>query len=368
MKPMFTIRPRQREHNNRRGHTRREHTRREQTQRGHTRRGAMMVLIAAMMILFMIFVAFSIDIAHMHLAKTELRSATDAAAKAAAQELSRTQSISAAIRVGSELAAANQVNNVPLRLRNSDFSFGRSSENPATGRFNFATSATPTNSVQVVGRRTTGSRSGAVPLFFGNMFGVPFFEPQSTATATYIDRDVVLVVDRSGSMAGAKFAELRAAIGVFTTTLGTTPVEEFVGLASYSDTATTDVMMTPDLRPIDAAFLTMPVAGFTSISAGMDAGEVVLRSGRPRGFVDRTMIVMTDGNHNRGPEPRLSATRLAADGVVIHTITFGSDADIPRMREVARIGSGRHFHALTGIELQRIYREIALSLSTMITQ
>jgi len=34
---------------------------------------------------------------------------------------------------------------------------------------------------------------------------------------------------------------------------------------------------------------------------------------------------------------------------------------------VARIGSGRHFHALTGVELQRIYREIALSLSTMMT-
>jgi len=350
---MFTIRSRQCEHANR---------------REHTRRGAMMVLIAAMMILFMVFVAFSIDIAHMHLAKAELRSATDAAAKAAAQELSQSQNIPAAIRVGSELAAANQVNNVPLLLSNSDFSFGRSIENPATGRFNFTTSGTPINSVQVVGRRTTGSRSGAVPLFFGNMFGVPFFEPESTATATYIDRDVVLVVDRSGSMAGAKFADLRAAIGVFTTTLGTTPVEEFVGLASYSSTATTDVSMTPNLRLIDAAFLTMPVAGFTSISAGMDAGEVVLRTGRSRGFVDRTMIVMTDGNHNRGPEPRLSATRVAADGVVIHTITFGSDADIQRMREVARIGSGRHFHAVTGAELQRIYREIALSLSTMITQ
>jgi Ca-activated chloride channel family protein len=332
------------------------------------RRGAMLVLIAATMILFMIFVAFSIDIAHMHLAKTELRSATDAAAKAAAQELSRTQDVRAAIRVGSEVAAANQVNNVPLRLSDSDFAFGRSNENAVTGRFDFSIATTPINSVQVVGRRTTGSLSGAVPLFFGSVFGVPIFEPQSTATATYVDRDVVLVVDRSGSMAGAKFADLRSAIGVFTTTLGSTPANEFVGLASYSDTASVDVLMTPDLPRINDAFRSMPVAGFTSISAGMDAGETVLRSGRPRGFVDRTMIVMTDGNHNRGPEPRLSAVRLAADGVVIHTITFGADADVARMREVARIGSGRHFHAVSGLELQRIYREIALSLSTMITQ
>ncbi len=332
------------------------------------RRGGMLILIATMMILFMIFVAFAIDIAQMHLAKTELRSATDAAAKAAAQELSRSQDTVAAIRIGSEIAASNQVNNVPLRLSNSDFAFGRSVENLASGRFDFTRSSSPVNSVQVLGRRTTGSRSGAVPLFFGNMFGVPFFEPQSTAIATYVERDVVLVVDRSGSMAGSNIADLRAAITLFIATLTETPVNEFVGLASYSDTATTDVTMTSDLTRIEAAMRTMPVGGFTSISRGMDAGEVVLRSGRSRGFVERTMIVMTDGNHNRGPEPRLSATRIAADGVVIHAITFGRDADRTRMSEVASIGGGRHFHADSGIELQRIYREIALSLSTMITQ
>ena len=48
------------------------------------RRGAMLVLIAIMMIGFMVAVAFSVDIAQMHLSRTELRTATDAASKAAA--------------------------------------------------------------------------------------------------------------------------------------------------------------------------------------------------------------------------------------------------------------------------------------------
>ena len=77
---------------------------------------------------------------------------------------------------------------------------------------------------------------------------------------------------------------------------------------------------------------------------------------------------MTDGLHNRGPR----ATRLPAtwrqDGVTIHTITFGSDADRLRMEEVAAIGGGRHFHADNGLELEQVYREIALTLSTMMTQ
>jgi len=328
----------------------------------------MLVLIAAMLILFMIFVAFAIDVAHMHLAKAELRSATDAAAKAAAQELSRTQDMAAAIRVGSGVAAANRVNNVPLQLSSSDFAFGRSIENSTTGRFSFQRSSSPINSVQVVGRRTRGSRSGVVPLFFGNILGMPFFEPVSSATATYLDRDIVLVVDRSGSMLGRKFTDLRNAINVFNTTLGETPVNEFVGLASYSNTATVDVLLTQNLASISNAFNTMPVQGFTSISAGMDAGQIVFRSGRSRDFVERTMIVMTDGNHNRGPEPRFSATRIAAEGVVIHTITFGRDADRTRMAEVARLGGGRTFHADSGLQLQQVYREIALSLSTMMTQ
>jgi uncharacterized protein YegL len=327
----------------------------------------MMVLIAIMLIGFMIAVAFSVDIAHMHLSRTELRSATDAASKAAAQELSKTQDINAAIARGQALAARNTVNGDPLLLEAADFSFGRSVEQPS-GKFQFHAGNTPQNSVVVVGRRTVGSPSGPVPLFFGNLFGMQFFEPTSTATATYIERDVVLVVDRSGSMAGQKFTDLVTAIATFTSTLAATPVDEHVGLASYNDFATEDVELTTDLNAIDTTIGGLPVGGFTSISRGMQAGKNIMERSSRANHVEKTMIVMTDGRHNRGPEPRTVAIPLAANGVTIHTITFGADADIPRMQEVATIGGGNHYHALTGAQLQQIYREIALTLSTMMTE
>ena len=333
----------------------------------HPRRGAMMVLIAVMMILFMVAVAFMIDIAVMHLSRAELRAATDAAAKAAASELARTLDTNAAIDRGRQIAASNRVMGDPLLLNAGDFEFGRSEEN-RRGRFDFSTAGTPKNSVRVDGRRTVGSPSGPVPLFFGNLFGVSFFEPQTTATATYIERDVVLVVDRSGSMRGQKFIDLTAAIDVFADTLDGTPVDERVGLASYNDRASQDVALTENLDELRTGIRSLPVGGFTSISRGMDAGGGLMASSRSRDFVERTLIVMTDGRHNRGPEPRVVARNLAADNVTIHTITFGGDADQPRMREVATIGGGRHFHADDGAELQRIYREIALTLSTMMTQ
>ena len=56
----------------------------------------------------------------------------------------------------------------PLQLVPADFKFGRSEEQ-AGGKFAFNSGGTPTNSVQVNGRRTDGSASGPVPLFFGKL-------------------------------------------------------------------------------------------------------------------------------------------------------------------------------------------------------
>jgi len=333
-----------------------------------TRRGAMIVFVAILMVAFIAMVALSIEIAHIQLARTELRTATDAAAKAAALELSTTQDIDLAITTGTNVAAENRVIGNALLLSASDFVFGHSSQNAASGRFAFNREGLPINSVRVVGKRTHGSRSGALQLFFGGFFATQFFEPQATATATFINRDVVLVVDRSGSMAGPLLQQLQAALATFTQTLGETPVDEYVGLASYEEFATADAMLTPNLALIDLASSQLVASGYTSISRGIEAGEEVFRSGRSSRFVERSMIVMTDGRHNRGEEPRIAAKRLADNGVVIHTITFGDEADIERMREIADIGLGIHYHAENGSELKEIYREIALSLSTLMTQ
>ncbi len=331
------------------------------------RSGAMLVLVAIMMVGFMMTIALSVDIAQMHLTKTELRTATDAASKAAATTLADTMSYDQAIKRGQEIAAANSVNNEPLQLSTSDFKFGnaRLSE---TGKFEFQQGMQPYNTVQVIGRRAEQARSGAVPLFFGGLTGVEFFETESTAAATYIERDVVLVVDRSGSMQGEKFSELISAINTFTETLEETPVEEHVGLASYAEYASTDVALTPNLDQINQGVGSLNLGGWTSVSRGMKAGNQIMQDGRNANFVERTMIVMTDGRHNRGPNPERVTRRLHDNGITLHTITFGPDADQSRMAGIARLGGGRHYHADNGIQLQEIYREIALTLSTIMTQ
>lgn len=332
------------------------------------RRGAMLILICVMIFAFLVTVAFSVDIAYMHLVKSELRSATDAAAKSATEALARTQNKTAALARGKEIARQNLVANAPLELRDDNFSFGNSTLAP-NGKFAFTAGGSPTNSVRVNGQRLNSSLSGSVQLFFGRIFNVRSFQPEEFSTATFIQRDIVLVVDRSGSMTQFnKFNDLVRALRIFNQILTDSPVDEHVGLASYSDFATEDVELTEDLSLINNAMLRMPVNGFTNISGGIDAGGNVMSRGRSRQFVERTMIVLTDGLQNRG-RPAIDAARdQAALGMTIHAITFGSDADQNAMRQVANIGGGRFFHAANGADLEKVFREIALTLSTILTE
>jgi Mg-chelatase subunit ChlD len=102
-----------------------------------------------------------------------------------------------------------------------------------------------------------------------------------------------------------------------------------------------------------------PVAGGTNISAGIDQGITILTSGRARPYAFKTMIVMTDGQHNTGRDPWLAAEDAAKKGIQIHTVTFSHQADQVSMKRTAKAGKGVHFHAPDGDALEAIFREIA---------
>lgn len=340
---------------------------RKHSQRGN-RRGAMLILVAITMFAFLVTAAFSVDIAYMHLVRTELRSATDAAAKAAAEQLARTQDGNAAVARGIELARRNTVGGKQLQLKKSDFVLGRSTKDNKD-RFDFDPAGKPVNSVRVNAARNAGSPDGPVPLFFGRMLNVHSFQPAQTATVTFLERDIVVVVDRSGSMLDDnKFKGLKDAMDVFLAILDKSPTEERVGLASYSTYASADVKMTSNLQSIRTAMSKMKAEGYTNISGGMDAGDAILQSGRSSDFVERAMIVLTDGLQNVGRPATQAAQSLAGKGVMIHTITFGRDADRNAMRQVATIAKGRSYHAADNAELKKVFADIATTFTTIMTK
>ncbi len=160
----------------------------------------MMVLIAICLPLCIIMAAFAIDVAWMQLVRTELRTSTDAAARAGAKELSLAQSVSAARSETKAAAKRNLVAGEPLLLADSDIEFGNSTQPSDDARFIFTPGGSKPNAVRVTGQRTKGSLDGPVNLMFAGALGIRQFEPKEQAVSTQLDRDICLVVDRSGSM------------------------------------------------------------------------------------------------------------------------------------------------------------------------
>jgi Ca-activated chloride channel family protein len=341
----------------------------EKSQESQQRRGAMVVLVLFMLLILLVMTVFAVDVAYMQLIRTELRTSTDAAARAASEALARTQSPAIARQAAKDTAARNIVAGDPLQLADSDIVFGSASPN-GNGLFQFNPGGVPTNSVRVFGRRTADSPSGSVQLFLGGILGQPIFEPQMRSSTTAIVRDIALVLDRSGSMRSQnKINDLKAAMSIFLDILDSTRSDERVSLTSYSTTGTKDQDMTSNLGLIRNAVNQMQAAGFTAIGQGMQIGSNSLEfDPQARPFSDKAIVLLTDGIENRGPFVNEVLPAVVNRGHVVYTITFGAGADQTLMRQVADATGGKHFHAPNGQALRDVFRDISSTLAVVMIE
>lgn len=370
------------------------------------RRGAIVVLVAVMMIVFLASVVFSVDVAYMQLTRTQLRSATDAAARAAGEGLSRAQDINYARQAAKDIAQANLVAGDPLLLDDADVIFGNSTQQ-SSGAWTFTPNGEPINAVRVNGRRTRTAPSGSVPTFFGRVFNVLDFQPVQEATVVRLDRDVCLVVDRSSSMklylndtrstmscgdsrfckppnmSLSRWGGLSIAVQRFVDALAQTPQTEHVALVSYGSNplggscgcgyqkkVETNAQLSEDLTDITSAMTTLSNKAFngnTNIGAGISQGIQVLTDARyARPYAAKTMVLMSDGAYTEGTRPSLVAPQAAAQDIIIHTITYG-EANPAEMQAIADATGGKHYIAPDVESLQDIFEEIALTLPVVFT-
>lgn len=327
----------------------------------------MLPLIAILLPILILLLGFSVDVAYMQTTRAELRSATDSAARAGAIELTQTEDPALAKAAAQAMARRNTVAGERLRLRRRDIEVGRS-ERDANGVWQFTNNGTPWNSVRVVGDRTASSRSGAIDLFFGSLYGHSQFEPTLEAISTFMNVDVCLVLDRSGSMQGQKLIDLQAAVEVFLSELQQTASDEQVALASYSSSATLDQTLSTNYAPVSSDVRNYSASGMTAIGRALYVGINGVTGSSSRSLSVPIIVLMTDGQHNTGVEPIVPAREAATAGITVHTITFGDGADIRRMEAVADETGGRHYHATGGAELALVFRTIAKTLPTQLTQ
>lgn len=158
------------------------------------RLGATLVLAALLMTLLVGMIAFAMDIGYIVLVRSQLQSAADSAAMAAASVMAGDSK--EVVSTARQFAALNMAGGRQVKLDSTDIEFGVWDSDTRT----FEPSSGSGNAIRITARHATRSPNGTSPLFFGRIFGRDSFETSAQAVAMANPRDIAFVVDLSGSM------------------------------------------------------------------------------------------------------------------------------------------------------------------------
>jgi len=331
------------------------------------RTGAMLPMVAVCMVVIFVAVTFAVDIARMHLTRSELRTATDAAARAGVEALARADNAEFATDAALAIARENLVAGIGLNLDPENVIFGNASQGP-DGRFTFTEGGDVVNSVRVIGERTSDSPDGPVSLLFGPLLGTDTFSPVAASTAVRLDRDIALVLDRSGSMAQeGRFEALQNGVDVFLIQMEESVPDEHISLTVYDTFPEKLVDLTENLPLIRESFADVTPSGFTGIGRALEFGiDSIQNDAGARGsFALKSVVLMTDGRQNRGVDPLVVAQRARDLQIIVHTITFSEGANQDLMADVADTTGGLHIHADTDEQLLEAFDTIARTIQVL---
>lgn len=157
-----------------------------------------------------------------------------------------------------------------------------------------------------------------------------------------------LVIDRSGSMAGAKLAATRAALRNLLRRLGS---EDRVSLVTYDHTVQVlDQGSGADKQRLIRKVDELRPGGNTNLSGGWLEGLAQVQRGRSAGGLDRVLL-LTDGQANAGVTDRDALAEIGrrhlALGLRTTTLGFGADYDEDLLTRIADESGGNAYYIET---------------------
>jgi Mg-chelatase subunit ChlD len=160
-------------------------------------------------------------------------------------------------------------------------------------------------------------------------------------------RSVVLLVDVSGSMRGERVRTAAATVAALAAELER---DDLAVIAFWSDAAVLAHLgrKVPPQRLLDM-LVRIPAKGLTNIAFPLQVARRELAAKPAR---DARVLLLSDGVHNAGPDPREFARQLPRLDVLLDT---SGEQDLELAGELARLGRGRLLRIGT-------YRDVAPAL------
>jgi Mg-chelatase subunit ChlD len=167
--------------------------------------------------------------------------------------------------------------------------------------------------------------------------------------------DIVLVLDRSGSMYGEPLAKAKEAATAFAGFLDVRVHRAAV--VSFAAFATLETSLTDDTAALVRAIDGPEADGGTNLAAALQLAAAHLDA-EGRADALPVIVLLTDGEQTEGQaDPLETAADLRARGMQLYTVGLGSLIDADALRAMAG-DPARYFEAPTPDELFPIYREV----------
>lgn len=184
---------------------------------------------------------------------------------------------------------------------------------------------------------------------------------------------MALVVDHSGSMAGAKLEQVKRAAQGVAARLGD---QDQVALIQYDDSVQVLVPMAPLVGPgrtrVQAAIEAIQPGGSTNLHGGLEAGRDQALAGLKGAGINRVLL-LSDGLANTGvvaPAAIAATAQQAADrGVRISTVGVGLDYNEDLMEAIAENGRGQYSFVDNVGDMEKVFAsELGALQSTVARQ
>lgn len=165
---------------------------------------------------------------------------------------------------------------------------------------------------------------GATGCLFAAMAGELFLlATRSAPTST----SICLVLDSSGSMAGGKLSEMKAAASGFVNRRNLSADE--IAVVGFDNQASVQASLSSQADKLQAAILGIVDGGSTNMSAGIDAGAMQLTLAS----LPKSILLFTDGQPDSPSDTLRSAALCRDSGITIVVVATG-DADVGFLEQV----------------------------------